>query len=68
MTTVNSKLTITNLDYKLMKACLHFHDCETRFQKKTTFTLTATYSLYRGLSREARGRRVRSSVRVRRGF
>jgi len=43
MTTGNSKLTITNLDYKLMKACLHFHDCETRFQKKLL-------SRYQGLS------------------
>jgi hypothetical protein len=47
MTTGNSKLTITNLDYKLMKACLHFHDCETRFQKKTTFTLPGTLGLSR---------------------
>jgi len=48
MTTLKSKLTITKLDYKLIKTLswllkrvftftIVIHDRETRFQKKTTF-------------------------------
>ena len=42
MRTVNSKLTNTNLDYMIVRACFHFHGHE-RFQKRSGFAITTLY-------------------------